>query len=272
LQTILKVQTVTDLPFELHVVLSGGKFGVVPKDNVPLYRYSSSEGHFYTTDYRELGEGRDGWVKDGIACFVSSTQGPSMVPLYRYFLDDKHHFYTTDYNERGADGLLGIQCYVYPGPTPGAIPLYRYFEDGGDHFYTVDYNELGSGRDGWRLQGVQAHVIPTNLADPSLLRDVGALFPNDSDRRFVIPGHYRGQATNRDIDILLLEEPALDPAVAGKQLVERTSDQELTAMPILSEEMAIKVSPGTLVDLTKPRTKPAPGKEKPVKRPLKKAG
>jgi hypothetical protein len=81
------------------------------------------------------------------------------------------------------------------------------------HFYTTDFNERGG-------DGLEA----------------------------IIPGRYRGQSTNRRIDILLRSEPVTG-IVSGKEPVERTPDHELAGIPILSDKEALKVSPGTLVDL-----------------------
>jgi hypothetical protein len=251
MQSIIQLQTVTNLPFELRVGLRDGRFGVVPKDTVPLYRYVGPDEHFYTTDFNELGEGRDGWVKEGVECHVSASQGPGLVPLYRYLTGSGYHFYTTNFNERGGDGLESIQCYVYPSAAPGTLPLHRY-QKGDEHFYTTNFNELGNGRDGWNYEGIQAHVIPKSITDPALLRSVRELFPNDNDRMFIIPGQYRGQSTNRRIDILLRSEPATGiRSGRGKGPLERTPEHELAAVPILSDKEALRVSPGHLIDLRK---------------------
>jgi hypothetical protein len=240
MQTLIQLQTVTDLPFELRVLLKNGKFGVVPRGTVPLHRYYNGSEHFYTRS----ASAPAGFVDEGIACHVSNVQGPSMVPLYRYMRrDGNYHFYTTDPNEvdGNAEWLAeGNEGYVFPSAVPGTIPLYRYY-NGDYHFYTTDFGELGSGRDGWVFESVQAHVAPPRITDPALLRSVQALFPNNNDRLFIIPGHYEGKSTNRKIDILMRSEPTTDVlSVRGKEPVERTPDHE---------QQAWKLSPGDLVDL-----------------------
>ncbi len=254
MQTLIQVQTVTDLPFTLHVGLNDGVFAVTPKDIVPLHRYLQTNlgDHFYTTNYDELREGGGEWVKEGVACHISSSQGPGMVPLYRYLLDEsRYHFYTTNYNELGAEGLESTQGFVFPSQAPGTVPLHRYQSDQDGHLYTTWYGELGGGRDGWRYEGVQAYVLPTDLNDPALLRGVRELFPNEADRRFVIPGHYRGQSTNRNIDVLVRQQPLPpDSPLRGKVQTKRTPEANLATTRVLQGKQVRKASPGELVNLT----------------------
>ena len=41
------------------------------------------------------------------------------------------------------------------------VPLYRYWNGRiGDHFYTTNWRELGTGKHGWRYEGIQCHVLP----------------------------------------------------------------------------------------------------------------
>lgn len=253
MQTLVQVQTVTDLPFTLHVGLNDGVFAVTPKDIVPLHRYLNTHfgDHFYTTNYDELREGGGEWVKEGVACHVSSTQGPGMVPLYRYLLDEgRYHFYTTNYGELGGEGLEGIQGYVFPTQAPGTLPLHRYHSDSDGHFYATDYPGP-SGHDGWSYEGVQAYVLPIDLNDPALLRNVRELFPNEVDRRFVIPGNYRGQSTNRNIDVLVRQQPLPpDSPLRGKVQNQRTPEAKLATTRVLQGKQVRKASPGKLLSLS----------------------
>jgi hypothetical protein len=98
-----------------------------PPNSQPLHRYWNGEiaNHFYTTNFAELGAGRDGWVYERVECHVPAQAGAGTVPLYRYFnaaLTD--HFYTTEWGELGYGRfgyeLEGIQCQVFGGPQ--AVP------------------------------------------------------------------------------------------------------------------------------------------------------
>lgn len=130
----------------------------------PLYRYWNGSHHFYTTDFHELGDGRDGFTLEGIQCQVRHDEGRGLAPLYRYFNSSSgDHFYTTHAHELGdgRDGytLEGIQGYVSRGESRGAVPLYRYYNSStGDHFYTTDFNELGNGQNGYIYEEIQCYV------------------------------------------------------------------------------------------------------------------
>ena len=98
-----------------------------PPNSQPLHRYWNGEvaNHFYTTNFAELGAGRDGWVYERVECHVPAQAGAGTVPLYRYFnaaLTD--HFYTTEWSELGYGRfgyeLEGIQCQVFAQPQ--AVP------------------------------------------------------------------------------------------------------------------------------------------------------
>ncbi|MCH8147426.1 MAG: S8 family serine peptidase [Planctomycetes bacterium] len=151
--------------------LPGGGGGGSPVRLAGLYRYWNSRigDHFYTTNFRELGNGRHGWRLEGIQCYVFPRRHAGCVPLYRYWnprIGD--HFYTTNFRElgRGRYGWRyeGVQCYVRTRRTAGTIPLYRYWNPQiGDHFYTTNFRELGRGRYGWRYEGVQCYVYRQRL-------------------------------------------------------------------------------------------------------------
>lgn len=128
---------------------------------VPLYRYrrDTTGRHYYTTQWAELGAGRNGWRFEETQCYVYPTARPGTVPLYRYHnAQSTDYLYTTNWNELGS-GKSGyvyqaIQCYVYPGAGQQTARLYRYVKtNGANHFYTTNPDEVRSG--GWRLQGTQ---------------------------------------------------------------------------------------------------------------------
>ena len=91
---------------------------------LPLYRYWNCNigDHFYTTNWNELGPGKNGWVLEGIQCYVYPKQVVGTVPLYRYWNPNiGDHFYTTNWSELGSGKYgwryEGIQCYVRPQPS-----------------------------------------------------------------------------------------------------------------------------------------------------------
>lgn len=147
----------------------------VPRQaTVPLYRYWNPRigDHFYTTNWRELGNGQHGYRYEGVQAQVWQRRVPGTVPLYRYWnsrIGD--HFYTTDWRElgNGRYGYLfeGVQCCVRPARTAETVALYRYWNPRiGDHFYTTDWRELGNGRYDYRLEGVAGYVAPARAAVP----------------------------------------------------------------------------------------------------------
>jgi hypothetical protein len=135
----------------------------------PLYRYynPSIVNHFYTVNFSELGSGRDGYISEGIAAYISTQQYPGTIALYRaYNASATDHFYTTNLSELVASGALGyayegVAGYVYSIPVTDTVPLYRYYSSRGtDHFYTTNFAELGGGKDGYVFEGITGYVIP----------------------------------------------------------------------------------------------------------------
>lgn len=139
---------------------------------VPLYRYwnNAAGDHFYTTNWGELGGGRQGWAYEGVQCLIAPASAPGLVPLFRYWnAAASDHFYTTNWSELGGGrhgwAYEGVQGWVSPTAQPGALPLYRYWNPRiGDHFYTTNWSELGGGGKGWGYEGVQCYVWPAPQA------------------------------------------------------------------------------------------------------------
>lgn len=136
-----------------------------------LLRYYNGKQrkHFYTTDFSEYGNGKNGWVLEGPSCVVytDENRGRSIVPLLRYFnRRTGDHYYTINFNEygQGANGyvLEGPACFLNMRQVPGTVPFFKYFNPyTGDHFYTIDKRELGrGGRDGYQFLGVEGFVYP----------------------------------------------------------------------------------------------------------------
>jgi hypothetical protein len=146
---------------------------------VPLYRLrfegNSSGGgtqseHFYTANKAERDsvlknlnygtydfDGGGGFssisfLDEGIEGYLSPTQVPGTVPLYRLYKEPMKHFYTADAKEKSrAISKYGyrfenIVGYVSAVQIPGTTPLYRAYratvgKTGDDHFYTIKEDE-----------------------------------------------------------------------------------------------------------------------------------
>ena len=109
-----------------------------PGNTTPFYRlYNRDSGdHFYTTDAseRDSAIARSGYVSEGVACFVYTSNLSGTTPLYRLWNGDaSDHFYTTDSGEASAaesnSGYRGegIACYVLPYASPMDTPLFRLY-------------------------------------------------------------------------------------------------------------------------------------------------
>ena len=127
-----------------------------------MHRNPRIRDHFYTVDFGLFGSGREGWVYQGIQCYVFRKNVAGTVPFYRFWnmkeLDD---FYSVENKLNGntAYQMKGISAYVAPTQLMHTIPLYRYYStEAADHYYTTSYSVLEKGRDGWTLQGIAAYV------------------------------------------------------------------------------------------------------------------
>jgi hypothetical protein len=122
-----------------------------------LYRwYNSGSGHhFYTTDPHGESAPDSGYVSDGIAGYIITSQTPGTTALYRWFNPGNgDHFYTTDpqgelaqksgYNYESITGYIWPTSALKTPPTPVTnIALYRWYNQGtGIHVYTTDPNEV----------------------------------------------------------------------------------------------------------------------------------
>lgn len=71
-----------------------------------LYRYynASLNDYIFTMNWSELGNGANGYVYQGIACYLRfGTNGGAT--LYRYFNPSiQKHYYTSDFSELGNGG------------------------------------------------------------------------------------------------------------------------------------------------------------------------
>jgi hypothetical protein len=138
----------------------------------PLYRlYKHSSGnHVYTTDAaeRDTAIQRYGYVSEGIAAYVATTEQPGLVQLYRLYnaaLDN--HLLTTDkreYDSVQRNGYVAdaFVAYISSRLQEGLVQLYRLYNPGlSNHFYTVDRNERDQAvRNGWTDEGSIGYVVP----------------------------------------------------------------------------------------------------------------
>lgn len=136
---------------------------VYPLDatQVPIYRYASSNRHFYTASWSELGLSGAGFTYEGPASYLYNYAKTGTVPFYReYNSSSNDHFYTTSNTIPVGYGYEGTLGYVYTTQVTGTIPLYRYFKTSGGHFYTTDINELGGGNNqGYTYDGIACYVV-----------------------------------------------------------------------------------------------------------------
>lgn len=102
----------------------------------PLYRLNSraSTDHFYTINATERAQAiQIGFADGGAVGYVSPTQAPGTLPLYRSYRG-KHataHFYTTDKTQleravkQSGYKSEGVEGYVLAKQLPGTQPLYE---------------------------------------------------------------------------------------------------------------------------------------------------
>jgi hypothetical protein len=139
-----------------------GYYVAIPPEHIgrqPVYRFRDAFGrglHFYTAseEERENTEENfsDRWIYEGVAFYVSTSQGVTRVPVYRFRNERLGvHFYTASEEEKNNTLLVyagtwtyeGIAYYVATNPlTDGTTPVYRFGNRGsGSHFYTASEEE-----------------------------------------------------------------------------------------------------------------------------------
>ncbi|MAO55918.1 MAG: hypothetical protein CMM61_09480 [Rhodospirillaceae bacterium] len=127
---------------------------IVNAQPVPLLRYFNPKAndHLYTADPDQLGDGRDGYVRDGVAGAIFPGRVKGSVPLYRYWNGAKQdHIFTTDFQDLwyGKDGYdyVAVEGYVYPMQEKGTKALHRYRNGStNDNLLTTDFDEFGGKR------------------------------------------------------------------------------------------------------------------------------
>lgn len=138
------------------------------------YKHGATD-HFFTTSTAELDDACTnlGYSREGVACKLWTTQGPGMVPLYRFW-NGTDHCYTQSPYEHKQDNLENggekpkwkfeeITGYILATRAEGTVPFYRMFCSGsGDHHYTVSEQErnlyISGGQ--WADEGFVGFVVP----------------------------------------------------------------------------------------------------------------
>lgn len=129
----------------------------------PLHHYfHSSNDHFYTTNWSELGGGGGDWTYQGITCYIVTAHDEGTQPLYRFYNRSYgKHLYTTYYDEVSGPQWIyeGIAGYVFTDQIVGTVPLHRWYrwQDGPLHYYTTNSGSL----DGWVYEGIVGYVSPS---------------------------------------------------------------------------------------------------------------
>lgn len=92
-------------------------------------------------------------TKTSAATSASSTR----TLLYRHY-NGKDHYYTTKFGVVPGYKFEQVVGYVYTAKYNSALtPVYRYY-NGTDHFYTSEWGELGSGRNGYKYEGIEFYA------------------------------------------------------------------------------------------------------------------
>jgi len=148
------------------------------------YRFWSDtkQGHFYTSSEDEKNHiiatyPESVWRYEGIAYNSYSGAGPGLVPIYRFWSDEKqHHFYTASEDEKNYvidfyDDFVwkyeSIAYYAYTTQQPDTTAVYRFWSDTKQgHFYTSSGDEKNHiiatyPENVWKYEGI-AWYVPTN--------------------------------------------------------------------------------------------------------------
>ncbi len=136
-----------------------------------LMRYfnPAANDHMYTADPHQLGDGDDGYIRDGVAGAIFRARVKDTVPLYRYWNEStKDHIYTTRFSDLwyGKDGYdyIGVEGYVYATEQRNTLALYRYLNTTTrDTLLTTNFNEFNgrNGKDGFSYVGIEGWVPPS---------------------------------------------------------------------------------------------------------------
>ena len=191
-----------------------------PPQEFMRYFNPSTNDHMYTADPNQLGDGDDGYVRDGVAGGIFRERAKGTQPLYRYWNGTtKDHIYTTRFRDLwyGKDGYeyIGVEGYIYSAAQKGALALHRYVNNRThDNLLTTDFDEFGgkAGKNGFSYVGVEGWVppapTPADTVKTGTEKPVDWLrfrHPGNGDRRLVQALH----AADAERGGYRLERPAV---------------------------------------------------------------
>lgn len=136
----------------------------VPK--AALYRYNkdATKTHYFTTNKKELGEGKDGYVWEGVACYIHTKKVKHTVAFYRY-ANANDFVYTISFDKDIIESKESYKLqkkvgYIYTNNVKGTVPLFKYYSPSlKRHFYTVSYDEIGKRDYYYLLEGIAGYVF-----------------------------------------------------------------------------------------------------------------
>lgn len=182
--------------YKFEVILGysvGPEFGPGKHDKItsvkstPLLRYfnAATNDHMYTADPGQLGDGRDGYSRDGVAGSIFTKRVKGSIPLYRYWNgNQKDHIFTTNFQAfwYGKDGyeFVAVEGYVYASERAGAQGLHRYYNAGSkDSLLTTDFGEFNGrkGKGGFAHVRVEGWVPPVAAPGDTAINESSTLEP-----------------------------------------------------------------------------------------------
>lgn len=127
-----------------------------------VYQYwnSTLHRHFYTTDFSELGTGKDGWGQETVIGHLMDSGSPSPngtawgTPIYRFYnTSTAAHYYTMNPNVYPSG--FHLESIMGWTPAPGLTPLPVYeFYNSGDYYYSTSQTTPS----GYTLNGIAYYI------------------------------------------------------------------------------------------------------------------
>jgi hypothetical protein len=220
----------------------------------PLLRYwnASRKKHFYTSNWRELGVLKNGWVYENFQGYVAATPdcyAPDAKPFYRLWHDGfQKHFYTASPDEADyAVEHYGFKRerdvgYILRGPNSlyHTQPLHRLYKEAAqDHFYTRSAAERDYAVDAFKYkrEGIAAYVFSSDALTSSPPRQRPPFFESNfttgtPGSTFIFSAGAFSPGASVDIAI---KEPDSDHFHNAAQLLLNT-DGELVFMLIVPQD------------------------------------
>ncbi len=146
---------------------------LVQPEPVPFYQYVLPQGQwdlFYTSNFAELGAGKDGYQFQGPVCSIETNPSIAAVELDRWYQPATgHHCYSTNVDGDPLDddqahpfsqdpwNFEGIAGFLYTSQIPGTVPFYRFLNS---YVPIHAYSTASSLGAGWTLQCLEGYVFP----------------------------------------------------------------------------------------------------------------